>query len=1189
MSKERQDIELILLEALERQAPGERATFLDQVCGDDARMRAELESLLGFHARAGDFLQTPPLAQDVGVEESVVTDGPGSVIGRYKLLERIGEGGMAVVYMAEQERPIRRKVALKVIKLGMDTRQVIARFEAERQALALMDHPSIAKVLDAGATETGRPYFVMELVTGVSITEYCDANHLSTKDRLDLFAQVCQAVQHAHQKGIIHRDIKPSNVLVTMHDGAPVPKVIDFGIAKATNQRLTEKTLFTRYAHIIGTPAYMSPEQAELSDADVDTRSDIYSLGVLLYELLTGTPPFTDEELRKVGYVEMQRVICQREPAKPSTRLTTLGDTMTDVAKRRSTSPDLLRRTVRGELDWIVMKALEKDRTRRYDSTVQLLGDIQRYRKNEPVFAGPPSAWYQTKKFLQRHGKLVALLLFAATALLVGTAVVTFLYARMQNALHTVSRLETRAEMDRTLSSVRRLHSQGRHQTALNELEPAIAAGDLGPEALLLRAQLLIELKRGSEAETQLLRLTQSEPQIAATAHGLLARLYINADAAKAAEHETLAKSMLPETAEAYVLRAMTASDGDEALEWLNQAVALDPSYYPARRARALIYYCREEDERMVEDVAVLIALRPHDHLGYAMRAVLRRESGQLDGALLDHKRAIDLCENPGELAEVHAERYVTFLRLGDCESALAEARRLHALQPRDIGRRLDLITCLLVLERYDEAQREYRSIVQTDHLWHRCGRTWLTYYVFGMLEAGQRPAIPADRMHEAPFARVQRAIQCYDLLARHAKRIPAQRQGYILCGWSPDSTKVLCWALGAHGAMRQTLLETVPSVSYGYGLKIIDVDSGEEQSLIPGFSGFAAWSPNGRYIAYRDGDRNLCLISPEGRRLRTLVPGELGPWCPQWSADSQRVYFKQRSNGNELYSIDIDEPGRIRTEPPVFPGPYVVCEKGNWLAYSEPKGIGVLDLSSGSRLYHCRPPWPLKMWGMRPSASGRELFFASWWSGIDVGPLVLDIEQSRLYQVFNPPVDQLLWSPDGTKLAIGAARGIWVMEIDPNLPVSQRFGREIPDGDLRQWELDKLTDVIEAGSACPEDYLERAVAYLSLDRYEEAHSDLTRFCDLVTSDDHHVGYELFWWLRQCTAHGLHRQAATLTPYAAELMNQFPTEVPSYANLIEEIISLNERDGKTDLADRWQARLRAARLDAPESPEEKRP
>ena len=370
---------------------------------DEPGTAREFESLLSAYDQAGDFLEVPPFGSGVGFDIPHVAEGPGTVIGRYKLLEKIGEGGMAVVYMAEQQEPIRRKVALKIIKLGMDTRQVIARFEAERQALALMDHPSIAKVLDAGATETGRPYFVMELVTGVSITEYCDKNSLSTKDRLALFLQVCQAVQHAHQKGIIHRDIKPSNVMVTLHDGKPVPKVIDFGIAKATNQKLTEKTLFTRYAHLIGTPAYMSPEQAELSDLDIDTRSDIYSLGVLLYELLTGTTPFSEEELRKAGYIEMQRVIREQEPVKPSTKLSTLGDTLTDIAKCRNCTPDLLRRAIRGDLDWIVMKSLEKDRVRRYETASGLAEDIRRHLEHEPVLARGPSTTYRLRKFLRRH------------------------------------------------------------------------------------------------------------------------------------------------------------------------------------------------------------------------------------------------------------------------------------------------------------------------------------------------------------------------------------------------------------------------------------------------------------------------------------------------------------------------------------------------------------------------------------------------------------------------------------------------------------------------------------------------------------------------------------------------------------------------------------------------------------------
>jgi len=413
------DIKEILDGALGKATAQERAAYLDAACGINTPLRSEVESLLEMQPQVGDFLEVSPLDASVTWDASPLSEGPGTVVGRYKLLEKIGEGGMAVVYMAEQAKPIHRKVALKIIKLGMDTKSVIARFEAERQALALMDHPNIAKVLDAGATETGRPYFVMELVAGVSITEYCDKNNLSTKDRLALFVQVCNAVQHAHQKGIIHRDIKPSNVMVTMHDGVPVPKVIDFGIAKATNQKLTEKTLFTRYAHLIGTPAYMSPEQAELSDLDIDTRSDIYSLGVLLYELLTGTTPFSDEELRKAGYIEMQRVIREQEPAKPSTKLSTLGDTLTDIAKHRGCTPDLLRKAVCGDLDWIVMKTLEKDRVQRYETANGLAEDVRRHLGDEPVAAHPPSTLHRMNKFVRRHRGLVAA---AATVIVVLSA-----------------------------------------------------------------------------------------------------------------------------------------------------------------------------------------------------------------------------------------------------------------------------------------------------------------------------------------------------------------------------------------------------------------------------------------------------------------------------------------------------------------------------------------------------------------------------------------------------------------------------------------------------------------------------------------------------------------------------------------------------------------------------------------------
>jgi serine/threonine protein kinase len=409
----------------------ERERFLAAACGDDSALRSRLEALLRSDAMTGDFLgdQASPVGGETLVPQDATrpnptavsppTEAAGTRIGQYKLLEEIGEGGFGSVFMAEQERPVRRLVALKIIKLGMDTREVVARFEQERQALAWMDHPNIAKVFDAGATETGRPYFVMELCRGDPITEYCDKNKLSIDQRLELFVQVCQAVQHAHQKGIIHRDIKPSNVLVTTVDGRPQAKVIDFGIAKAIEGKLTDRTLFTEGWQLIGTPQYMSPEQAGGS-LDIDTRTDIYSLGVLLYELLTGTTPFDPKSLRAAAIAEMQRIIREVDPPAPSTQIGTNTETIASVAAQRQIEPKRLGKIVRGELDWIVMKSLDKDRRRRYETAVNFGSDIQNYMSGAPVVAAPATFAYRFGKLVTRNKGPVAAGMAVAMALLIG-------------------------------------------------------------------------------------------------------------------------------------------------------------------------------------------------------------------------------------------------------------------------------------------------------------------------------------------------------------------------------------------------------------------------------------------------------------------------------------------------------------------------------------------------------------------------------------------------------------------------------------------------------------------------------------------------------------------------------------------------------------------------------------------------
>ncbi|MCI0537815.1 MAG: protein kinase [Verrucomicrobiales bacterium] len=430
-------LEAIFHAAKDLASPEQREVFLRDACQGDAALLNDVNALLQASAQAEKLFRPTKVNDATALAmRTPLAEQVGDRIGRYKLLQQIGEGGCGVVYMAEQSEPVKRRVALKVIKLGMDTKSVIARFEAERQALAMMDHPNIAKVLDAGATDSGRPYFVMELVRGMKITEYCDEAKLPMRQRLELFIQVCQAVQHAHQKGIIHRDIKPSNILVTVNDGVAVPKVIDFGIAKATNQQqLTDKTLFTAFEQFIGTPAYMSPEQAVMTSLDVDTRSDIYSLGVLLYEMLTGQTPIDAKELLSLGLDEMRRVIRENEPVRPSTRLSTMleGD-LTPTAKLRQVDVPKLIHQLRGDLDWIVMKALEKDRARRYETANGLAMDVQRHLNNEPVVARPPSAAYRFQKLVRRNKVGTMATAAVATALLVGLGLSTLSFMRERSA-----------------------------------------------------------------------------------------------------------------------------------------------------------------------------------------------------------------------------------------------------------------------------------------------------------------------------------------------------------------------------------------------------------------------------------------------------------------------------------------------------------------------------------------------------------------------------------------------------------------------------------------------------------------------------------------------------------------------------------------------------------------------------------
>ncbi len=1020
--------------ALELKDPEKRAAYLDEACAGDVQLRAQVDALLKWDREAGGFMDLPDRDPSTTLEAAPIADMTGTEIGRYKLLEKVGEGGMATVYMAEQRHPICRRVALKIIKLGMDTKQVIARFEAERQALAMMDHPNIATVLDAGTTETGRPYFVMELVRGLPITKFCDENNLTARERLELFVSVCHAVQHAHQRGIIHRDIKPSNILVTLHDGRPVPKVIDFGIAKALNQRLTEKTIFTRYAQMIGTPEYMSPEQAEMSGLDVDTRTDVFSLGVLLYELLTGRTPLDSEYLLSKGYGEMQRIIREEEPTRPSTKVSTLGEALADVARHRRVAPEALRKLMRGDLDWIVMKTLEKDRTRRYETVHALAEDVERHLRLEPITASSPGTIYHLQKFLRRNRTKVVTW-SAVAVIVIGLLLVPGAYLRFRTE-------RIRGDHLRTIALVEDLVTSGDYERALAEVKPVLSSRFVGPEAGLLNARILLELQNPDASVEQSYKLLNERSEIAANAHFLLARIYLESAARdphmkdKAEVHLQHGEQLLPRTAEAYLLRAVVAQTVEGTVRWLEEALQLDPAHYDAHRARALTHLALGEYRDMETEASVMIGSQPNNPAGYALRAMARRElalgqndSALLDQAVADHNRAISLTSpRDNRLADIRAQRYQTLMRMARYDDAFADMQTCLQMQPRNPTYHFDLFCVLLALGQYEKAQTEYDSILSSGLMHQVHFDSLAAKYVSDSLWSS-RSWYPQDKPPlGTAFESMREAARQHNQLAKRAKRVVPE--GFHP-SFSPDGTQ-LAYSRGVLGAS---------------GIEILHLDTGETRLLtVPGKD--PAWSPDGQHILYvRDRQflslqdlalpgqekpqqweqEEVWMIRADGKeRPRFLARGG---W-PNWSGNSKRFYYHSRLE-NMVYSMSIDpdnaNPQEVFACETQFP---VVSPDEKLIAFVDKKTgtFKIVDLTDGSEAASWSGPGGSTLSFISWSADGKRLAIGGYWQG---GLCIYDMDTKEATRIVDGSFAWCGWSaPDMSRMVIERVFGSWHHEI---------------------------------------------------------------------------------------------------------------------------------------------------------------
>jgi serine/threonine protein kinase/Tol biopolymer transport system component len=999
---------------------------------------------------------------------------PGGHVGPYKLLTTLGEGGFAVVYLAEQEKPIRRRVALKVLKPGMDSKQIIARFEAERQALALLDHPNVAHVYDAGTTKHGLPYFAMEHVRGLPLTEHCDRHKLTVEERLKLFLRVCEAVQHAHHKGIIHRDIKPSNIQV---------KVIDFGVAKALSQPLTERTLVTEQGQMVGTPEYMSPEQAEMTSQDIDTRTDIYSLGVLLYKLLVGTLPFKSETLREGGIDHVRQVICEESPKTPSIQVSSLNvEESTKVAQCCRTDVNALRRRVSGDLDWIILKAMEKDRTRRYQTAHALAEDIQRHLNHEPVLAGPPSKIYRLKKFLRKH-RAQAIRTAMTVILLAGITAIFVMYRRAANRAEDAESLINHG----ILLKAEQLRSDGQFENALDELETVLNSEHFGPEARLLHARLVLQLRGPDDAIKELDKLLNEtrRNEIACQAHFLLARIYRESAAdegdtariykRKMNEHKQKGEALSPNNAEAFFDRAMIAGTVRETLEYLDKAVDLDRSHYDSLKSRALAYHALRDYRKMWMDACAMIVLRQQDPLGYSLRAIASRETGDFDDAIECNNKAIELSSDDDP--ELYSQRYETYLRMGDYQAALKDAQRCVKIEPERFIYCFNLFTTSVSLKRYEDARQQYRKIARAgrQQQFEACVRR----HVFKVLGAGELLELSADIAREEAFFAMQGAADYYRDLAANARRLAPGVYGQS--SWSPDGRELAYGRSGLYPWQPKTLMAGAPPVSGAGGIEIYDLESNTTRPLAS-FGKDPAWSPDGEYIAFvrepygvREYKEEVWIIPAAGGEPRRLAEGG---W-PIWASDSRRLFYHSREQ-KALQSIRTDDlaakPEHIIGCPSKFPG---VSPDGKYIAYNKGNVLKIVEIASDSVVTTWVAPEPVTVLLVRWKSDGKELSVAGpGTSGL--GLWIFDVERRKAWQIFEKPAISGIWSPDSSRMVVEIKTPFeenWLVTIEPNMPTYRSIASARTQEDYLQERREHYKDRIKSDPDKANIYLRKLVS----------------------------------------------------------------------------------------------------------------